>query len=437
MIRFLDRNNLSEINNETFRKDAERHIEAYENFMESVKESGIDTDGKTSFIYVFPDRLRDMAGIISWNSGHSLSYGHLSPACEHCRTGAGSKTVFQTLKCNKDCYFCANMNQENYDYFVENINNALEELTASDTGSGFRSIALTGGEPLLLPEKALEFFKECRSRYPEAHLRLYTNGDFLDDEMAASLADAGLDEIRISVKAADTGYPQETVDKVALAVRYIPSAMVEMPVIPGTLNVMKKLLKDLDAAGCKGINILEFLYPWINNEKFRSRGFKVKERPYKVFYDYGYAGGLPVTGSAEECIELLRYASEEGLGMGVHYCSLENKLTSQIYGQNTGVKLMPFEYLSERDHFIKTVRLYGSSATKAVKYFRKNGIRDYVSEARGLKVEFHPKHLSSIEGVSEAALTYNVVEETDGYKTMREIKIDLIRPDEFDFTNDI
>jgi len=437
MIRFLYRNNLSEINNETFRKDAERHIEAYENFMESVRESGIDTDGKTSFIYVFPDRLKQVAGINSWNSGHSLSYGHLSPACEHCRTGAGSKTVFHTLKCNKDCYFCANMNQANYDYFVDNINNAFEELIAAAEGGGFRSIALTGGEPLLLPDKALEFFKQCREKYPEAHLRLYTNGDFLDDALAASLADAGLDEIRISVKAADTGYPQETVDKVALAAKHIPSSMVEMPVIPGTLEVMKKLLKDLDKAGCKGINILEFLYPWINNEKFRSRGFKVKERPYKVFYDYGYAGGLPVSGSAEECIELLRYASEENLGMGVHYCSLENKLTSQIYGQNTGVKLMPYEYLSDRDHFIKTVRLYGSNATKAIKYFDKKGIRDYVSESRGLKVEFHPKYLNDIKGVSEAALTYNVVEEDEGYKTMREIKIDLIHPEEFEYLNDI
>jgi len=438
MIKDLTRDNLNTIINETFRKDAERHISAYEDFMESVRDSGIETDGKTtSFVFASPDRLENVSGLNSFNSGHSLSYGEISPACVFCRTGAGSKTVFHTLKCNKDCYFCANMNQENYDYFVDNINNAIEELHAADRGGGFNSIALTGGEPLLLPDKALEFFKECRKTYPNAHLRLYTNGDFLTYELAAALANAGLDEIRISVKAADSGYPEETVNKVELAVKYIPSVMVEMPVIPGTLEVMKRLLKDLDAVDCKGINILEFLYPWVNNQQFKTKGFKVKERPYKVFYDYGYAGGLPVSGSAEECIELLRFAAEEALNMSVHYCSLENKLTSQIYSQNSSIKLMPYEVRSDKDHFIKTVKVYGSNATKALKYFEKMNCSDYISESRGLKLEFHPKHLSSIKGLTEAALTYNVVEEEDGTKVIREIKIDLIDPTKFDYTADI
>lgn len=439
MIRVIDRGNLDEIYNDTFREEAEKHVKDYENFMESIRESGIETDGKTTvFTDALPERLKDVASKISLlNSGRSLSYGHLSPACVHCRTGEGSKTVFHTLKCNKDCYFCANMNQENYDYYVNNINNAFKEVALADKGGGYRSVALTGGEPLLLSELSVDFFYECREKYPEAHLRLYTNGDFLTDELAQELANAGLDEIRISVKAADTGYPQETVDKVALASKYIESTMVEMPVIPGTLEVMKRLLKELDDAGCKGINILEFLYPWINNQKFKSRGFKVKENPYRVLYDYGYAGGLPVSGSAEECIELLCYAAEEELKMGVHYCSLENKLTSQIYGQNSGVNLTPFEYMSQKDHFIKTVRVYGSNATKAIKQFRKVGFEDFVSEDRDLKAEFHPKYLNKLNGITEAALTYNIVEENDGCKTMREIKLDLIKPEEFDYVKDV
>lgn len=438
MIKLLDREKIKKIHNDIFRKDVEKHIEAYENFMEQARESGIETDGNvTSLSDCSAERLGDVPDVEKGNSGHSLSYGHLSPACVHCRTGKGSKTVFHTLKCNRDCYFCANMNQENYDYFVDNINEALNELSVNDTGEGFRSIALTGGEPLLLPDKAVEFITECRKAYPEAHLRIYSNGDFLTEELAKALANAGLDEIRISVKADDAGYPHETVEKVRLAAGYIPSAMVEMPVIPGTLEVMKKLLTDLDSAGCKGINILEFLYPWINNDKFKERGFKVKEQPYNVFYDYHYAGGLPVSGSEEECLELLKFAAEEKLGMGVHYCSLENKLTSQIYGQNTGVKLMPYELLSEKDHFIKTVRVYGSNATKALKYFTKHRIDDYLSESNGLKVEFHPRLLREIKGITEAALTYNVVEEEDGFKTMREIKVDFIDPENFDYSNDI
>ena len=438
MIQNLTRQNLNKIVSDAFREDAERHVYAYESFMEYIRKYGIETDEKTtSFVFTPIGRFENVSGINRDNSGHSLSYGYLSPACTHCRTGEQSKTVFHTLKCNQNCYFCANMNQANYDYYVDNINNAFEEITDSDKGGGFLSIALTGGEPLLLPDKTLEFFIECRKRYPEVHLRLYTNGDFLYDELAKELAAVGLDEIRISVKVTESGYSEETIQKVALASQYFPAAIVEMPVIPGTLAVMKKLFLELDKAGCKGINILEFLYPWINNEQFRNRGFKIKEHPYKVLYDYSYAGGLPISGSSEECIELLIFAAEKKLKMGVHYCSLENKLTSQIYHQNAGVRLMPHEFFSEKDFFIKTVRVYGRNATRASKYFSKNNYHDYVTQSGGLELEFHPKHLQSIEELTEAALTYNIVKEIRGIKTMVEIKIDLIDPAYFDYEADI
>jgi len=113
------------------------------------------------------------------------------------------------------------------------------------------------------------------------------------------------------------------------AKEYIPDVVVEMPVIPGTLDEMKKLLNELNQIEITGINLLEFLYPWVNPEEYKKRGFKVKHRPYEVLYSYTYPGGLPISGSEEECLELLLYALEKKFKMGVHYCSLENKLTSQ------------------------------------------------------------------------------------------------------------
>ena len=44
--------------------------------------------------------------------------------------------------------------------------------------------------------------------------------------------------------------------------------------------------------------------------------------PFPVLYDYGYAGGLPLAGSELLCLELLEYALDEGLSLGVHYLSL-------------------------------------------------------------------------------------------------------------------
>jgi len=176
------------------------------------------------------------------------------------------------------------------------------------------------------------------------------------------------------------------------------------------------------------INILEFLFPWVNASKYKSRGFKVKLRPYRVLYDYRYAGGLPIAGSAEECIELVKFAASRKLNLRVHFCSLENKLTSQLYMQNIGIDLMPYEVMSEKDFFIKSARAYGRNALKAEKYLTKKGAK---FRKTGMKIDFHPQYISEIEGLSEAGLTYNVVESRGTSLVMRELKIDLIKPELF------
>jgi pyruvate formate-lyase activating enzyme-like uncharacterized protein len=435
MIIDINRDSLGMIVNDDFRADAERYVRIYDDFMSAVKDSGIGIDGlHSSTGFTYKNLAENVSGVECSGFGHSLRYGEVSPACADCRTGLTSMTVFHTLKCNRDCFFCANMNQGDYDFYLENENDAFAEVLAADGGFGLTSIALTGGEPLLLPEKAIDFFEKCRAKYPEAHLRLYTNGDFLTPMLATKLANAGLDEVRVSVKAEGEHYPKETVEIIRSVSGIIPCVMVEMPVIPGTLETMKKLFVELDEAGADAINILEFLYPWVNSEKYANRGFKVKPRPYRVLYDYGYAGGLPVAGSGEECVELLKFAAEKELNMRVHFCSLENKLTSQIYIQNSSVSLTQHEVMSERDFFIKSARAYGSNALKAQKYLASKGIEHVTS---GIKTEFHPRYISEIKGLTEVAVTYNVAEFEENCKVIREVKIDLVKPEHFDYDTDI
>jgi pyruvate formate-lyase activating enzyme-like uncharacterized protein len=59
-----------------------------------------------------------------------------------------------------------------------------------------------------------------------------------------------------------------------------------------------------------------------------------------------------VEGSEEECLDLLAYAAQSGMTLGVHYCSLENKLTAQRYRQNANVKLTDVEMFSPTDFFM-------------------------------------------------------------------------------------
>jgi len=157
------------------------------------------------------------------------------------------------------------------------------------------------------------------------------------------------------------------------AVGIIPDVLVEMPVIPGTTDEMKKLLLRLDALGLRGINLLEFCFPLDNAAEFARRGFKLRRKPYKVLYNYWYAGGLPIAGSEAEALELVRFAVDEDLRLGVHYCSLDNKHTGQIYRQDEPFERFPelaarFPWLSmdPSDHFLKCAKVFGDDVERAL-----------------------------------------------------------------------
>lgn len=270
------------------------------------------------------------------NGGGSLWRGWISPACLACRTGERTATFFVDLRCTRHCYFCFNPNQDHYEYFLSHCRDIVGELEqAATAGVRFDCLAITGGEPLLHKERVLTFVRRAKELYPGVHARLYTCGDLLDDACLAALAEARLDEVRFSIKPEDVARADAPVfERMAAAVAALPDVMVEMPVIPGTLCEMQGLLARLDGMGVRGVNLLEFCFPLCNAEAFRERGFELRKRPFNYLYDYWYGGGVPVAGSEAEALALLEYVGREGLRLGVHYCSSDNKNTGQVYQQN-------------------------------------------------------------------------------------------------------
>ena len=319
-------------------------------YLDALSARGIDFGPRGRFdarVREAKRRLRDK-GTLFRNGDASISAGPLSPACLACSDDLGSKTFVLSLQCNRDCYFCFNANQEG-DEECARVGDWRQELDEFASACGdVTHVGLTGGEPLLHRREAVEFVRYGRERNPKAHVRLYTAGDFLVEDILIELRDAGLDELRMSVKldvldvpdAAD-GIVEDAARALALAKSYIPSVMVEMPVIPGTGDAMRRLLVRLDELGVFGINLLEFGFPLSDWSEFARRGFEAKNPPFPVTYDYSYPGGLPVDGSELLCLELLEFALDEGLALGVHYCSLENKNRGQVFRQNAAVQLNP------------------------------------------------------------------------------------------------
>ena len=376
-------------------------------------------------------RIQHLAkkGALVRNKAASVSINAISDACIACTGGSGSKTFFLSLQCNRNCYFCFNPNQQDFEKHLSQINDLEKELNELvQQGRHMTHIALTGGEPLLHPKETIRFFASVQDHYPGIHTRLYTSGDLLDDDLLEQLHNVCLTEIRFSVKLDDAEELQKrTLENIRRACGSIPQVMVEMPVIPGTEKEMRALLRELDAIGIFGINLLEFCFPRHNWEEFEQRGFRVKNPPFPVLYNYGYAGGLPIAGSDELALALVEFALEEKLAMGVHYCSLENKHRDEIYQANMRfAQRLPCYDLDREDFFLKSIVVFGDDVAKVRNAANRRGAIPFEEDPEDHSLQFHPQFLPNLRHVDAQFYTsYNVIEYHEGESYVRELKLEL------------
>lgn len=430
MLQTITRDNLRLIKEPVFKRYAGMYLDIFDNFINQVEQFGLPFDRDGAYVAEaakLTEELRAMPGIIVRCDDASFVYKRISTACEACKEGVGTITSHISFRCHRNCFFCFNPNQDNYEAHLDSKNDWRGELEhIHSIGAVLTHIALTGGEPLLYPDESVEFFKLASELFPDAHLRLYTSGDLLTEELAVRLANAGLDEIRFSYKMEDTPAVQAKVlSNMEMAVRCIPCVMVEMPVMPDMETEMQQLIICLAEIGVWCINLLELCFPYNNAPAFAARDFKLKFPPYRTLYNFWYAGGLPVAGSENAALRLMKFAAERDLNLGIHYCSLENKNFGQMYQQNKVCNNPDSTMLfSEKDFYLKTVKAFGKDADTVKRLFDRRGITEYVINRRGEYIQFHPKYASQLKGRSvELALSVNVFEDRDGEIMTRELKL--------------
>ncbi len=441
MIIPVEKQTLQQIKNRNLAAYARRYVDIYEDFVRRIGQAGLEFSQQDERPAA-RERIQALTaqGVQVRNDDKSLYVNRISPACEACQTGLGCATFFISLQCHRSCYYCFNPNQDGYSEDVErarDITAELQEIHARKLK--IKHLALTGGEPLLHKEEAVRFFDFANRNFPQAYKRLYTSGDHLTPQILSELKDAGVEEIRLSIRMHDLekGH-RHTFERLALAREYIPAAMVEMPVLPGTLEAMKEVLLELERLDIFGINLLEFCFPMQNAEEYRRRGFQLKYPPYRTLYDYWYAGGLPVAGSELVCLDLLAFTLEQGLKIGVHYCSVENKHTGQIYQQNFHQPLSGTAFFSQKDYLIKTAKVFGTDQDKVLRAFRRLGFSQYSINRRFNYLEFPVSAIPSLKNLAvEIGISSSVFENREGERYLRELKLDLTTPQRFDLAYDL
>lgn len=404
----------------------------YEDYLTAVESSGVEFGAPFAQERerdAITERLRQK-GALFRNGDASLSVNGISSACAACAEDTESRTFFFSLKCNRSCYFCFNANQEDYERHLAKGRDWRAEFDElAQSRQKLTHVALTGGEPLLDPEETVSFFESAQSLWPQAHKRLYTTGDLLNEALLDQLVDKGLSEIRFSIKIDDDEQSKrEALNRIRMAKSRNLDVMVEMPVIPGTFEEMKSLLVELDRIGVFGINLLEFCYALNNWPEFSRRGFKVKNPPFPVLYTYSYAGSLPIEGSELECLKLVEYAIDKNLAMGVHYCSLENKHRMQVFQQNHMAVMNDSCYeLDPDDFFLKTVKVFGSDVFYLRDALSRSDTARWRYDAADGCFMVHPSLLPIVRSLPvDAAMSFNILELRGGDVVLRELSLKLL-----------
>ena len=432
--------------NAAFRRNAKRYAEIQLDFKEAVDAFGLEWE-PCEEAFTHGDlvrratRLESLGATVS-NYGKSIHHGWISPSCITCRKGVGTETLLSSTQCTRSCYFCFNKNQEDYDYFRSHVNDMAAILhDRFDAGVRHTDIGVTGGEPLLHREETLALFRCARELEPNAYTRLYTTGSGLTEDYARELADTGLKELRFSVKLDEPAQAiEETLERMEMCINLFPAVMVEMPVMPDQVQEMKALLVRLDKIGCTGINLLELCFPFHNAAEFAKRGYRLKAHPYRVLYDYWYSGGLPIAGSEQACLDVMEWAIDRKLSLGLHYCSLENKLTGQVYQQNRFIPLdHPRHEMSPRDHFLKSAKVFGADRVIASRILREAGITALARNRQASSLEFP---LSAVPLLAEkapdmpVAVSIAIAEMRGNQPVLRELALQTTTPAAFDLETD-
>ncbi len=238
-------------------------------------------------------------------------YGDLAKGCRLCMTGSKA-VIFITGICGVNCFYCpisywrrkagAFYVDEERIHRVEDILDELYVIRAEGA-------SITGGEPFQrydLTVRVIEMIKSVMGR--DFHIHLYTSGFGATKSAIKYLDRIGLDEIRFHI------VNNSVWRLVEFAVRETSMDVgIEIPVIPGDIDNLWRIILMAKKVGAKFINLNELEITETNAEQLLLRGYRPNE------------DGKTVRGSRETAEEIIRRAYEEGIDISIHFCPTQFK----------------------------------------------------------------------------------------------------------------
>lgn len=239
-------------------------------------------------------------------SDFGYNIGGIPRGCRLCFSGA-SIVVFITGLCGDTCYYCPiSFNRRNRDVVYVNDERAssLEDIIREAYYVRARGAAITGGDPLIVLNRTINVIEALKNEFTDKfHIHLYTSGRYASREALRALDKAGLDEIRF--------HPvrEEYLRRLEIALKETSMNVgIEVPVIPGAVDWLKKLALRLEELGGGFMNLNELEVSESNINNLLSRGYRISR------------DGVSVEGSYETALEFLQWARSNLEKVAVRFC---------------------------------------------------------------------------------------------------------------------
>ncbi|MDD2907728.1 MAG: radical SAM protein [Candidatus Gracilibacteria bacterium] len=353
----------------------------FKNILSNINFLGVKNEDESNLSKII-DSLKGRKDIFIDENSKDIYYKTRSVGCTYCTLGQGC-TVVLSYKCHRDCFFCYEETPLTPKVIIDpydkkDMDNIYKIIDDSFSNPANKTLAVTGGEPLLFIDKIYEIFEYINEKYPGKHKRIYTTGEFLNDEKLQKLKDLGLDELRFSIKPGE----EPNIALYKMAKKYVKHVLIEMPIMPYTKDYMIDILTKIDNEKCiDGINLNELTFNNLNKEKYKQNNLFLdlpsdEKEIYHRYYDISKIE-IGVYGSKLLALELIDYFSNKNASFFMHYCDLDTVSNHHFLYKKANAKNKKINFSQITKYGLhKILRVYGNIA-ELEKILKENNIFSY------------------------------------------------------------